>query len=62
MTVALKDSGVLRDILYARYGVIPTSSVIGGNTHSLRSVSPWWRGVSLISSKIRYSLIGVMIV
>lgn len=45
------ELGVWRDIVYARYRVISTSSILGGRIVYLRPVSPRWRGVSLLGAK-----------
>lgn len=43
--------GLWRDILTARYGVTPTTYILGWRVGCLSSSSPWWKGVSLLGAK-----------
>lgn len=39
------------DILVSRYGISKVTSLDGGRTLGHRSLSTWWKGVSLLGSK-----------
>lgn len=43
--------GLWHDILTARYGVTPTTYILGWRVGCLSSSSPWWKGVSLLGAK-----------
>ncbi|CAL5211702.1 unnamed protein product [Lathyrus oleraceus] len=48
----LGASGISCDILTARYGVVYTTSILGGRAGCLQLSSPWLRGMSLVIARV----------